>query len=96
MSLCENCNSIYACTVAEKSKEACFFFVPTEEYRINNSKEYAIGYEQGRADERAKVFELITQRLAMGCDIENCNDCEECCEVSALMWLDEQLKEQNN
>lgn len=59
MSICENCKSLDICTVPSTSKEACFFFSPTEKYRIENSKEYAIGYERGRADERAKTLEEV-------------------------------------
>lgn len=51
-----------------------------------------------RTEARAKVIEevssLITQRLKENCDKASCDDCEQCCEVSALTWLDKQLKEQ--
>ena len=50
MSLCENCKSLDTCAVAMPNMEKCFFFAPTEDFKIKNSKEYAIGYEQGIDD----------------------------------------------
>lgn len=62
MSICENCRTSYICTEANEDKEACWFFSPTEKYRIEQSKEYAIGYEQGVADrtkELQKQFDML-------------------------------------
>ena len=36
MSICENCKSLDICTEANKDKEACWFFSPTEKYRQDN------------------------------------------------------------
>jgi len=67
MSLCENCKSLDVCTAVDINKEDCFFFSPTEDYRIRNSKEYAIGYEKGRADERNSFFNF-DEVIKIECD----------------------------
>lgn len=63
MSLCENCKSLDICAVAAPSKESCFFFAPTEDFRIKNSKEYAIGYEQGRADAIDELLNNVSESI---------------------------------
>lgn len=37
------------------------------------------------------VKNLITERLKKDCNMESCDECEECCEVSALLWIEKQL-----
>lgn len=37
------------------------------------------------------VKNLITERLKMECNFASCDDCEVCCEVSVLMWIETKL-----
>lgn len=53
-----------------------------------------IWYEQGRADAIEEVKRLIDERESGICNMGSCDDCIMCCEVRALDWLLEQLKEQ--
>lgn len=48
---------------------------------------YSKGYNKAIED----VKNLITERLKKDCNMASCDDCEECCEVSALMWIDKRL-----
>ena len=50
---------------------------------------YSKGYNKAIED----VKNLITERLKKDCNMASCDDCEECCEVSALMWIDKQLNQ---
>lgn len=67
---------------------------------IHGEFELKMHDEKIRADERAKVLNgvssLINQRLQERCNKSSCDDCEQCCEASALDWLERQLKEQGN
>lgn len=48
-------------------------------------------YEQGYKEAIDNVKNLITERLQKNCNKASCDDCEECCEVSALLWIEKQL-----
>lgn len=87
MSLCENCKSLDLCTAVKNNKGACFFFSPTEKYRIENSKEYAIGYEQGGADALDEVLNILISDGDYG---------HETFSLTYLKGLLKQLKEQSN
>lgn len=55
-----------------------------------------MGKDEGRAETIKKVSELISKRFQMGYDKASCDDCTECCEVSALKWVERRLKERKN
>lgn len=48
-------------------------------------------YEQGYNKAIDDVKNLITERLKKDCNMASCDDCEECCELSALLWIEKQL-----
>ena len=48
-------------------------------------------YEKGYKQAIEYVKNLITERLQKNCNRSSCDDCEECCEVAALMWIDKHL-----
>ena len=53
MSDCRICRNYKECKSENKDKvDKCFFVYPAEEYLAKDTKEYAIGYQQGRADEK--------------------------------------------
>lgn len=37
------------------------------------------------------VRKLISERMRRKCDFNSCDDCEGCCEIEALMWIEERL-----
>ena len=39
------------------------------------------------------VKNLISERLKRECDFNSCDDCEECCEIEALLHIEEQLNQ---
>lgn len=52
-------------------------------------------YDEGYQYAIEYVKELITERLKMDCNKASCDDCEECCEVTALMYIDSKLDDKN-
>lgn len=58
---------------------------------IEECKTMSEAYEEGYSQAIENVKNLIMERLQKNCNMESCDDCEECCEVSALMWIEKQL-----
>lgn len=89
-------NTVRSCRPEETKCELTDAQINSQTYCKQCAEAMLTEYENKiRADERAKVIKevqsLITQRLKEGCDKASCDDCEQCCEVSALIWLEKQL-----
>lgn len=76
MSDCGICRNYKECKSENKDKvDKCFFVYPTEEELAKDTKEYAIGYQQGRADEKRENEQDAYHRGYLDgkikCSIEN-------------------------
>lgn len=60
MSDCRICRNYKECKSENKDKvDKCFFVYPTEEELAKDTKEYAIGYEQGKKDAWEDIGKII-------------------------------------
>lgn len=62
-----------------------------KERAIEECKTMSEAYDEGYSQAMENVKNLITERLQMNCDKSSCDDCEEYCEISALMWVEKHL-----
>ena len=62
-----------------------------KERAIEKCKTMSEAYEEGYSQAIKNVKNLITERLGRECDFNSCDDCEGCCEIEALLYIDSQL-----
>ena len=92
MTNCEICRNHKECKLEEKDKVSrCGFVYPTELELAKKTKEYALGYEQGRADVLKDITKIIDD---YACD----RDIKSNVSLGQMIsqYIYKQTKEQNN